>query len=743
MSRAAHPLNQITQQALKKYTKEQKNELKNTIVQWIYTELGTTKCKRAKCYGDRVSKCDCMETLFANPQQNKAIAKKAAAYLLFWKSASYEYKRTMIYNWYGTANMIKNMTFARNWKCYILQVAHGEDVGDEEEVDEVGVPLSKNICRHALMTLLDIGDDLWKTAIENPTHINTLKGKKGVLSNKGKSNAEMYDSLSQFFENLKEEALPFATRIVRDESGTNTRDDDPDEIAIPPHLTKHKCYSWWCYERGWKVKKFSSAQTIYTKTADYEVRDDWPDNDPKKICTWPTFRSFWQKHFPKLVVRGKGSDTCTDCLVLRNQFRTRAARLERTNMFEQRRGTNDDEREGDVIDNNDEEQSSADENDNNQNMDLERELELTTEVLTKAKLHVKSYVIQRDYKKTIVANARNDITYQLSSVFRRKVFTIDMGQNLSLPSFESEQPGDTYYLTPLTVLLFGIVDNAPMDGKERMDAFIWREFEGDRGANNIVSCLVKFFKMKIFFSAPNYDELTLIADNCGGQNKNRVMIRFITWLAEIRVFPKITLHFLVKGHTKNSADRCFNLLKHTYRNSNIYTYDELYDVLNRNQYVNVIKMEPNEFQDHDSWQDTMYRATDSGVKQTHVFTVYASNPGRLYKQDHAEAAIRFDELLPTKRNKKAKVYSRQERNERLAMERVFNELQAIDPTPLRPIKQVELWQKWGPLLPNYAREITCPKPSDEVISQIKKERNEKATKARESKKRKQLDNIDM
>ena len=62
---------------------------------------------------------------------------------------------------------------------------------------------------------------------------------------------------------------------------------------------------------------------------------------------------------------------------------------------------------------------------------------------------------------------------RLPSLFRCKVLTIDMGQNLCLPNFEAKQPGDTtYYFSPLTilVLLFGVVDNA-------------REFDGARGAN--------------------------------------------------------------------------------------------------------------------------------------------------------------------------------------------------------------------------------------------------------------------
>ena len=39
------------------------------------------------------------------------------------------------------------------------------------------------------------------------------------------------------------------------------------------------------------------------------------------------------------------------------------------------------------------------------------------------------------------------------------------------------------------------------------------------------------------------------------------VVRFIMWLVEAKIFPKLNLLFLVKGHTKNSVDRIFNLLK--------------------------------------------------------------------------------------------------------------------------------------------------------------------------------------
>ena len=54
-------------------------------------------------------------------------------------------------------------------------------------------------------------------------------------------------------------------------------------------------------------------------------------------------------------------------------------------------------------------------------------------------------------------------------------------------------------MTPLIVYLFGVVDNATDDGIDRMNAYVWREFEGDRGAKNITSCLLKDFQRRGFF----------------------------------------------------------------------------------------------------------------------------------------------------------------------------------------------------------------------------------------------------
>ena len=53
-------------------------------------------------------------------------------------------------------------------------------------------------------------------------------------------------------------------------------------------------------------------------------------------------------------------------------------------------------------------------------------------------------------------------------------------------------------------------------------------------------------------------------------------------------------------------------------------------------------------------------------------------------------------------------------------------LEQLIPTPLRPIKQVELWKKWALLIPEKYRAGTCPKPTDAIINSIKEQNREKS-----------------
>ena len=258
---------------------------------------------------------------------------------------------------------------------------------------------------------------------------------------------------------------------------------------------------------------------------------------------------------------------------------------------------------------------------------------------------------------------------------------------------------------------------------------MWREQDGDRGANNICSCLWKYFGMRGWLRN-NYVDLSIVADNCGGQNKNRIVVRFLMWLVEMGIFPRIRLIFLVKGHTKNSCDRLFNLVKITYHHLNVYTYDMLIDTINKNEFITVHKIESSEMYDFCKWQDLFYRSPASGTfKQTHIFEISGpkhvsnSTPTLLKKWDYDGADVRTDSLLPTRRNQKCKYLSLPERE--LAISKMPDKLEVLPRPKLRDIKAVELYTKWRPILPSWARNVTCPKPTDAVLQKVKLSRSVK------------------
>ena len=94
-----------------------------------------------------------------------------------------------------------------------------------------------------------------------------------------------------------------------------------------------------------------------------------------------------------------------------------------------------------------------------------------------------------------------------------------------------------------------------------------------------------------------------------------------------------------------------------------------------------------------------------------------SQPKNLTKKDDKECPVRKDSLLCMSRNRKVKKLNLEEIV--ISINRIDQDLEVLQPTPLNPIKSVEIWKKWVTFLPKYSIPITCPKPSNEIIDSIK------------------------
>ena len=94
--------------------------------------------------------------------------------------------------------------------------------------------------------------------------------------------------------------------------------------------------------------------------------------------------------------------------------------------------------------------------------------------------------------------------------------------------------------------------------------------------NNITYCLLSCLNDKRYYSKSysnnhKMPEISVLVENCGGQNNINVMIRYLNMIKEVRFSGTDTLNFYIKGHTNNDCDHEFNSLKIIYQKQNFLT----------------------------------------------------------------------------------------------------------------------------------------------------------------------------
>lgn len=121
-----------------------------------------------------------------------------------------------------------------------------------------------------------------------------------------------------------------------------------------------------------------------------------------------------------------------------------------------------------------------------------------------------------------------------------------------------------YYKSKLNVFNLTFFDLKSTD----VYCFVWHEGEADRGVNEIGSCVLKVIEEKALSAKEEPIDLIFYTDNCGGQQKNKFMIKLYQYA--VQNFPKInsiTHKFLVKGHTQNEGDCAHSLIEREVKRS--------------------------------------------------------------------------------------------------------------------------------------------------------------------------------
>ena len=88
-------------------------------------------------------------------------------------------------------------------------------------------------------------------------------------------------------------------------------------------------------------------------------------------------------------------------------------------------------------------------------------------------------------------------------------------------------------------------------------------------------CYNKLHLSLPFASWSGETDVHLHADNCAGQNKNNYFLWYLVWRTATELHCYINYSFLIAGHTKFGQDRCFGILKKSFKVSFISSLYEL------------------------------------------------------------------------------------------------------------------------------------------------------------------------
>ena len=593
-----------------------------------------------------------------------------------------------------------------------------DDDDDEEEPANLDELKNYMVCKDTISILLNYKKGRWttcqKAVLSNSMPVH---GNKGKLTGKAHRFAtEVKDDLHEFFEELKEFGSPKATRFVREEAGIGLRDSEIDLVELPTAWSKRAMYARFCFERGHVVTTTATGITKTTERSDAQ----WDNGNKKTICHWKTFLSYWENNFPQLRIAAPSADICSECHVFFNRSKYAVAASKPLDR------TKDSSRHEESTEYYNREQTTT-----VVAMDLEdvvleslpedlqletHQVELTEResILRKATLHVQQATVQRKLANTRIQQAID--TKDLPHHERHYCFIADFSQNMDLPFFGESQPGDTYYFSPLKINVFGIVDCSIFGGK--LSAHVYSEGVGKKGGNNVASMLVNELKrLNIMKENEQGKELTIIMDNCAGQNKNRMVLRLATYLVEAEYFDKVSFVFYIVGHTKNACDRWFNMLKKTYRKRNIYSFEQLTKSMNTHDNIHVNLTTESDFKDWDKFFDSLYKRPAPGTThKTHIFSATKENKTTL--------SFRHDDLPETQATHQDLLKKGTNTPDRPTLLK-SPPLDTLVPPGIPPIKQVELFSKFRGLIPEAFRDVTCPDPGDEIKGKIKSERNTK------------------
>ena len=153
---------------------------------------------------------------------------------------------------------------------------------------------------------------------------------------------------------------------------------------------------------------------------------------------------------------------------------------------------------------------------------------------------------------------------------------LDFSQAIQLPLIA--KPPKAYAMklqTRYPMLIGGIIDHG-----QNKNIYYYPSHQFGKGPNMIISMLHNHLHRN-YFSQSGLQPRTLFlqADNCAGENKNRYLMGYLSWLVHQGAFDHIYFNFLPVGHTHEDIDQLFSNLHKIRMQGTCHTPAEFYTLL--------------------------------------------------------------------------------------------------------------------------------------------------------------------
>ncbi len=144
----------------------------------------------------------------------------------------------------------------------------------------------------------------------------------------------------------------------------------------------------------------------------------------------------------------------------------------------------------------------------------------------------------------------------------------------------------------------------------------------------------------VVFRRAEKTTLKFMVDNCAGQNKNRFMMWFLSYMSIMRPSTTlISLSFLVAGHTKNFCDACFELCKRSLKGKDILSPKDIAHAFQNSCKCNQVVLSDNIKRKWYDWKLFLEQYYDGVIPQVSIiyeFEFRPAIPGTVFFKQYAE-----------------------------------------------------------------------------------------------------------